>query len=218
MAGKQLIKDRAQSIDVGCACDCRIVSHCLFRRHVTWCTQHFQGACHCAFSLDKSRETKVGQMRFTFLVEQNVSRFDVAMKNPTLVRVMNCARDFCDQFDCAPDRHWLTFATGRIRRGGLGNLIKLAAFDEFHAEIAGAVALPDLVDGNDAGMIETGGGFGFPAKALQMRVGSPMPEANYFKSDSAVQTFLPRAINHALAAATDYFQQFIVTEVAERLC
>ena len=67
-------------------------------------------------------------------------------------------------------------------------------------------------------MIEAGGGFRFPAKALQMRVGSPMAQANDFESDSAVETFLPRAINHALAATTDYLQQFIVAKVGERLC
>ena len=67
-------------------------------------------------------------------------------------------------------------------------------------------------------MIQTGGGFRFPAKALQMRVGSPMAQANYFESDSAVETFLPRAINHTLAATTDYLQQFIVAKVGERLC
>jgi hypothetical protein len=66
-------------------------------------------------------------------------------------------------------------------------------------------------------MIETGGSFGFPAKALQMRVGSPMPQANHLQGDSAVETFLPRAINHSLAATTDYLQQFIVTKVGERL-
>ena len=103
-----------------------------------------------------------------------------------------------------PDRHWLA----------LGHLIKLAAFDELHAEVAGAIALADFVDGNDAGMIQAGGGFRFPTKALQMRVGSPMAQADHLERDSAVETLLPRAINHALAATTDYLQQFIVAKVA----
>ena len=35
-------------------------------------------------------------MRFTFLIEQNVSRFDVTMKDAVLVRVMNRPRYFGD--------------------------------------------------------------------------------------------------------------------------
>ena len=55
-------------------------------------------------------------------------------------------------------------------------------------------------------MIQAGGGFRFPAKALQMRVASPMAQADHLESDNAVETFLPRAINHTLAATTDYLQ------------
>ena len=55
-------------------------------------------------------------------------------------------------------------------------------------------------------MIKAGSGFRFPAKALQMRFGRPMAEANHFESNSAVETFLSRAINHTLAATTDYLQ------------
>ena len=55
-------------------------------------------------------------------------------------------------------------------------------------------------------MIEAGSGFRFPAKALQMRFGRPMAEANHFEGNCAVETFLPRTINHTLAAATDYLQ------------
>ena len=40
-------------------------------------------------------------MRFTFLIEQNVPRFDVSMKNAVLVRVMNGARYLGDEFDAA---------------------------------------------------------------------------------------------------------------------
>ena len=51
-------------------------------------------------------------------------------------------------------------------------------------------------------MIEAGSGFRFPAKAFEMPFRCPMAEANYFESNRAVETFLPRAINHTLAATT----------------
>src|SRR5262249_32263344 len=116
------------------------------------------------------------------------------MQNAMLMRVVNGARHLGDEFYRLTDWHWFTLDHG----------VKLAAIDEFHAEIAGAVAFADFVDGNNAGMIKAGSGFRFPAKTLQMRIGSPMPEANYFESYYAVETFLPRAIDHTLASPTDY--------------
>ena len=93
--------------------------------------------------------------------------------------------------------------------------VKLAAFDELHAEVAGAIALADFVDGDDARMIEAGSGFGFAAKTLQVRFGGPLAEANHFKRDGAIETFLPGAINHALTAATDFLQQFVIAELSQ---
>ncbi len=62
-------------------------------------------------------------------------------------------------------------------RIGIGSrsdyFVKLAAFDEFHAEVACAFALADLVDGNNAWMFEAGSSFRLPAKTLQVRFGRP---------------------------------------------
>ena len=64
-------------------------------------------------------------------------------------------------------------------------------------------------------MIEAGGGFRFATKTLQMRFGGPMAEADHFECDGAVQTFLPRAINYALAAAADFLQEFVIAKVSK---
>jgi hypothetical protein len=60
------------------------------------------------------------------------------------------------------------------------NFVKLAAFDEFHAEVTGAIALADFVDRNDAGMIEAGRSLRFTAKTFQMRFASPLTKTNNF--------------------------------------
>ena len=109
-------------------------------------------------------------MWFAFCIEQNVPWLDVPMKNPVLMRVMNSASDLRDQFSRLSDRHRLA----------LDYLVELAAFDEFHAEVAGAVALADFVDRNNSRMFETSGGFGFPAKTLQVRFARPQTKANHF--------------------------------------
>ena len=38
-----------------------------------------------------------------------------------------------------------------------------------------------------------------------------------FKRDGAIETFLPRAKYHALTAAADFLQQFVVAEVSQHL-
>src|SRR2546421_10944087 len=87
-------------------------------------------------------------MRFAVRVEQNVSRLNVAMEDSVFVCVMNRARYFGDYFRRLSHRHWRT----------ANHFIKLAAFDELHAEVAGAVTLAHFVDGNDARVIKTCGG------------------------------------------------------------
>ena len=92
------------------------------------------------------------------------------MQNAVFMRVMNGAGHLCDEFHRLPDRH----------RRALDYFVKLAAFDKLHAEVALAIALADLVDGDDARMIEAGGSFGFQSKALEVRFGGPLAEANDF--------------------------------------
>jgi hypothetical protein len=64
-------------------------------------------------------------------------------------------------------------------------------------------------------MIEAGRGFCFPAKALEMCFGGPRAKADHFKRDSAIETFLMGAINHALTAPANFLQQLVVAKVSE---
>ena len=82
---------------------------------------------------------------------------------------MHGVGDLRDQFRCLPNRSRLA----------LDHFVKLASFDELHAEITGAIALAHFIDGNDARVIETGSGFGFAAKALQVRLARPLTKGNY---------------------------------------
>ena len=66
---------------------------------------------------------------------------------------------FAIKFRRLPDRH----------RRAPDYFVKLAAFDELHAEVARAIALADFVNRNNAWMFETGGSFRLQPKALQVR-------------------------------------------------
>jgi hypothetical protein len=62
-------------------------------------------------------------------------------------------------------------------------------------------------------MVQAGGGFCFEAKALHVRFCCPVSETNHFERHYAVKAFLVGAINYALAAASDFFQQFVIAEI-----
>src|SRR5262245_59070997 len=103
-------------------------------------------------------------MRFAFRIEQNVSRFDVTVQNAVFMRVMNSARYPGDEFRRLPNRH----------RRSPNDFVKLAAFDEFHAEVAGAITLAHFVDRNDTGMLQSRRGFGFEPKAPKVHFARPL--------------------------------------------
>src|SRR5512132_859931 len=105
------------------------------------------------------------------------------MQYPVLMRVMHGASNLRNQFSRLSDRHRLP----------LDYLVKLAALDKSHAEVAGAVALAHLVDGYNPRMFETSGSFGLSAKTLQVGFSSPRTHANHLECHCAIETLLPRA-------------------------
>ena len=73
------------------------------------------------------------------------------MQDAVLVSVVNRTRHLGNHFYCAPSWHWLA----------IGDFIKLAAFDELHAEVALAIALAYFVNRHDARMLQARRGFCF---------------------------------------------------------
>jgi hypothetical protein len=94
-------------------------------------------------------------------------------------------------------------------------LIELAAFNELHAEITGAIALTDFMNWDDAWVLQAGGRFGFATETFHMRFAGPMAQPDHFERHGAVETFLSRAIDHALTTATDFFLDFVITKVSK---
>src|SRR5439155_8334635 len=73
----------------------------------------------------------------------------------------------------------------------------------------------DFVNRDDAWMLKTGGGFRFTTESLEVRFRGPMTEADNLERDCAIQTFLPGAIDYALTAASDFFQQFVIAKITQ---
>ena len=96
MTGQQLVKHCPNSIHICRAANRGVISNGLFRRHITWRAQNFHCPRDGAFTLDQSRKAEIRQVRFTFLIEKNVSRFDIAMENSMFMCVMHYTRHLCD--------------------------------------------------------------------------------------------------------------------------
>ena len=84
--------------------------------------------------------------------------------------VMNSARELDDKFHRASSRHWVA----------LDNFIQASAFDKLHAEIARTVAFPDLMNRDDARVIQARRGLRFKAKPFDVRFRCPPPKADDF--------------------------------------
>src|SRR6202043_1212366 len=172
----------------------------LFRRHITRRSQNIEGVRDGALLFDQASQTKIGQMRLTVAIQQNISGLNIAMQNTVLVCELNRAGDFDQQLCRLADRHCLS----------PNGFVELTTLYEFHAEIAGAVAFADLINRNNSGMLQTCRCLCFLAKSSQMRSARPSTEPDRFKGNGSIQTFLPGKINYTLSATTDLFEQFIV--------
>src|SRR5438046_10640212 len=99
MTSQQLVEHRAKAVYIRRARELGVVSHGLFWRHVARRAQHFHRSRDSALRLDQSCQPVVGEMRFTFLMKQNVSLVDVTMNDAVLGCVMNGPLDRSVQCD-----------------------------------------------------------------------------------------------------------------------
>ena len=76
---------------------------------------------------------------------------------------------------------------------------------------------PHFVNGHDIRVLQLSDGRGLGAEALHVRRAGELPSQDHLYRDGAVQTYLPRPVNHAHATAGDFLQQFVVAEVADFL-
>ncbi len=156
--------------------------------------------------LDQSREAEVRQERFARGIEEDVVGFDVSMQDPALVGEMECPRDFGGKL-CGPGR---VEPDVRAVRHGRSSL------QQFHAEVRMAVVLPDLVDRDDVGMVERGGGFRLGAETfdeIRRREGAAQGDLH---RDPAAETSLASLEHQAHSAARDFLREFVVAKNSAR--
>ena len=109
-------------------------------------------------------------MRLVLCIKQDVSRLDVTMQNAVFVRVMHGARYLRNEFRRLPDRHRLA----------PDYFVKLAPFNELHAEVTSPLALANFVNRDYAWMVEAGRRFRFHAEPFDVRLRGPPAKPDYF--------------------------------------
>src|SRR5262249_36997497 len=87
-------------------------------------------------------------------------------------------------------------------------------FNQLHAEVMLVVMFADFVNGNDVRMIEPRRSFSFRVKTLDQRGRGQLTSQNHLERDGPIQAHLPGAIDYAHATAGDFFEQFVIPEVA----
>src|SRR5438128_2077909 len=122
------------------------------------------------------------------------------MQDAALMSMLNCMRELCGYFRRVAPRHWLM----------IDYLIKSFAINQVHAEIARAARFSYFVNWNNTGMIQASGGFGLEAKPLDVCFRSPPAKTDDLQCYYAVETFLPRLVNHGLTTAANFLQQLVV--------
>ncbi len=126
------------------------------------------------------------------------------MQNSAAVRVLNCPSHFGHQRHCA----------SRFPAQGGGGLEQAAAACKLHAEVGQTVVrFADLVDGQDVGVIEAGGGLRFATESRQRFLRIGVVREDSFQRNDAPGMSLSRPVNDAHPAAPDLFQNLIVPDV-----
>src|SRR4029077_20821125 len=125
------------------------------------------------------------------------------MENSTAVGVFHSMRDFCHELHALP-----RFIAKRSRV-----LLQASFLRELHAEKRQAVlAFAHFINRKDVWMIQTGHRLGFSSETLQcsVRIGAITKDALY--RHDAPGMSLPGAIDHSHAAATDLFEDFVISQ------
>src|SRR4029077_18226205 len=125
------------------------------------------------------------------------------MENSTAVGVFDSMRDFCHELHALP-----RFIAQRSRV-----LLQASLLRELHAEKRQAIlAFAPFINRKDVWMIQTGHRLCFSSETLQrfVRISAITKDALY--RDDAPGMSLPGAIDYAHAAATNLFENFVISQ------
>jgi hypothetical protein len=75
-----------------------------------------------------------------------------------------------------------------------------------------ALVLTEFINGDDARVIQVGGGLGFGVEPLDVLPASELAGEDHLQGDEAVQPHLPGLVHHAHAATGNFLEELVVPE------
>jgi hypothetical protein len=145
-------------------------------------------------------------VRVPLVVDQQVGRLEVAMEDAAGVGVRNRLGRLGDE------------AGGRA--GVVGVAVdqghEAAAGHELHGEVGLAVVLADLIDRDDARVVEQGDSLGLVLEAAELVVTGEESGLDHLQRHGSVERDLAGLVHHAHAAASELASDLVVAKVALR--
>ena len=156
--------------------------------------------------MDEFRETEVEDFHEAVVRDDHVLRLQIAMHDAALVRGGESVGDFAGDAQNIFQRH----------RAVGGELAKIASFDELHGDVRDRIAAPDVVDRDDARMIQRRCRARFELEAAEMITARRQLGRENFQRDVALELRIARAINLAHAAGADRRDDLVRTDSRSR--
>ena len=197
----------SESVDIRKGGDRRGLARRLLGRHVRRSAQHAAGDGHALFPLDPLGQAEVGDVRVALVIQEDIRRFQIAVKDAALVGVVDGIGDLRN------DPRGLARVVHEFSEG----FLHPPTVDQLHAEIALILEGANLVDRDNAGVVECGDGFGFVLKTADLILAGELGVADHLQGDLPVQSDLPGPVDHSHAAPPEETDQFVVADIANPL-
>ena len=199
LAGKELVEDGTQSENVGAMI--QLFSGCLLGGHVGRSSHDYTGLRHRRVA--ELSDAEIENLNRVLAGQHEVGWFQIAMDDSTLV---------CESHRTA---HLIGIGQQRRERRKFAPVEQRGeclALDELHAEVNEIFLLTDVIDGNDVGMIQPAGSFGFELQALdQLRaVAETLLDRNGLQRDRAADDLIVSLVDDA-HRTTSQFGNNLVT-------
>ena len=96
MSAEQFVEDGAEAVDIRRDGDLVRMSRRLLGRHIAGGTEHRAAQRQFAVAFNAPREPEIRDRRLAARIEEDITRLQIAMENAALMRVVDGARNFCN--------------------------------------------------------------------------------------------------------------------------
>jgi hypothetical protein len=152
---QQLVKDHAQRVNVGARVD-GLALH-LLRRHVCGRSNHAAGRGQSLLVVDELRDAEVEDLRLAAIRDEDVVRLDVAMYDAEVMGDADRRKQLLQQVHRHVHAETPVLVEPRAHR---------AAFDPLHDDEQHRAVLVEVVDADDARVVQRRYGRGLAVEAL----------------------------------------------------